>query len=135
MDLLVLKALADNIALAIEGAQLYSTAQKRADQISTVVEVSRVITSILDFHALLDEVVNLIHRRFGYPFVHLYAVNADRNAISFLAGSGARSKAMQAMNLSYDLTTQWVSFHGQPGMGNLFWRMMSVKMSATAPLY
>ncbi len=123
MDLLVLKALADNIALAIEGAQLYSTAQKRADQISTVVEVSRVITSILDVHALMDEVVNLIYRRFGYPFVHLYAVNSERNAISFLAGSGTRSEAMKAMNITYDLDDPlgiipWTARNGKPVLVN-----------------
>jgi GAF domain-containing protein len=123
MDILVLKALADNIALAIEGAQLYSTAQKRADQISTVVEVSRVITSILDFYPLLDEVVNLIHRRFGYPFVHLYSVNSERSMIIFLAGSGARSEAMKAMHITSDLDDPlgiipWVARNGKPVLAN-----------------
>jgi sigma-B regulation protein RsbU (phosphoserine phosphatase) len=123
MDILVLKALADNIALAIEGAKLYSTAQKRAEQISTVVEVSRVITSILDFHPLLDGIVNLIQRRFGYPFVHLYSVNFEPRSIIFLAGSGARSEAMKAMNITYDLDDPigiipWVARSGTPILAN-----------------
>ncbi len=41
IDLIVLRALADNIALAVEGAYLYGRLEKRAEQMSAVFEVSR----------------------------------------------------------------------------------------------
>jgi len=72
MDLLVLKALADNIALAIEGAQLLFNRAETADQISTVVEVSRLshpfLTSMLCWMRLVNLIIGGL-----YPFVHLYA--------------------------------------------------------------
>jgi len=46
-DLLVLRALADNIAVAIEGARLYSALQRRADQLDIIAEVSKKATSEL----------------------------------------------------------------------------------------
>ncbi len=72
-DMLVLRALAHNVSIAVEDARLYGDLRRRADQLSTVAEVSRAVASILDLDVLLEEVVTLIHRRFGYPFVHLFA--------------------------------------------------------------
>ncbi|MDT9091639.1 hypothetical protein, partial [Escherichia coli] len=73
--MLVLRALADNIALAVEGARLYSASQRRADQISVVLEIGHALTSILDRDSLLDEVVSAIQKRFGFPYVHIYSVH------------------------------------------------------------
>ena len=117
MDLLVLRGLADNIALAIEGARLYSDLRRRADQIATVAEVSRAITSILDLDTLLNEVVALIHNRFGYPVVHLFTVHQVRGKIVYRAGSGVRSRQPQTVNLEYDLNDPlgiitWVARNG-----------------------
>jgi serine phosphatase RsbU (regulator of sigma subunit)/putative methionine-R-sulfoxide reductase with GAF domain len=91
MDLLVLRGLADNIAIAIEGIHLYKDLWKRAEQLSVVAEVSRAITSILDPDALLNEVAELIQTRFGFPFVHLFSVHAGRRLVIYQAGSGSRS--------------------------------------------
>jgi sigma-B regulation protein RsbU (phosphoserine phosphatase) len=102
-EILVLRALADNIALAVEGARLYSAIQKRADQIAIVAEIGRAMTSILDLDALLNQIVDLIHTRFGYPYVHLFTVNVEENKIVFQSGSGPRSQSMRAAEISYDL--------------------------------
>jgi len=86
-DMLVLHALADNIAMAAEHARLYGHLHDRADQLSTVAEVSRAVASILDLDALLNEVVTLIHEQFGYPFVHLFTVDSARRQIIYRVGS------------------------------------------------
>lgn len=117
MDLLVLRGLADNIALAIEGARLYNDLRRRADQIAAVAEVSRAITSILDLDTLLNEVVTLIHNRFGYPVVHLFTVHQVRGKIAYRAGSGVRSRQLQTVHLEYDLNDPqgiiaWVARNG-----------------------
>jgi phosphoserine phosphatase RsbU/P len=103
IDMLVLRSLADNISLAVEGARLYSAIQHRAEQIATAAEIGRSITSILDLDELVKEVVSTIHKRFGYPFVHVFTVHPGRRKIFFQAGSGARSIAMQALETSFDL--------------------------------
>lgn len=103
IDLVVLRALADNVALAIEGARLYSGLQNKAEQISAVFDVSRAITSILELDTLLDQVVVLIQKHFKFPYVHLFSVHTGRRKIFYQAGSGARSSAMENSELAYDL--------------------------------
>ena len=52
-DLLVLRALADTIAIAINGVRLYGELQTRAEHLEMVAEVSNDITSILNLDELL----------------------------------------------------------------------------------
>ncbi len=102
-DLLVLRALADNIAIAVESTHLYQSVHKRADQLAIVSEVSRAITVILDTDKLLAQIVNLIHDRFGFPFVHLYLVDPVQQKVAFKSGSGERTQAYEKAGVSYEL--------------------------------
>lgn len=117
-DLLVLRALADSIAIAIENTRLFQTVQIRADQLTTVGKVSRAITSILDLDQLLQKIVNLIHERFNFPFVHLYTIDSIGNKITFKAGSGERTLLYEESNISFDMDSEtgiipWVVQHGE----------------------
>jgi phosphoserine phosphatase RsbU/P len=103
IDILVIRALSDNIALAVEGARLYQGMRKHADQIAIVAEIGRLMTSILDLNELLSQVVALIHTRLGYPFVHLFTVQTDDEMVVFQAGSGSRSQSMQAAEVAYKI--------------------------------
>ena len=102
-DQVVLRALANNIALAIESTDLYQNLQQRINQIETVVEFSHALTSILDLEQLIEKVSQLIHDRFHYPYVHVYTYHPVRNKVIFGTGVGARSEAMQAHEIAYDL--------------------------------
>jgi sigma-B regulation protein RsbU (phosphoserine phosphatase) len=122
-DMLVLRALAHNISIAVEDARLYGDLQRRADQLSAVAEASRAVASILDLDQLLDEVVSLIHQRFGYPFVHLFTVHPGRRQVIYRAGSGRRSRALQAQGVTYSLEDPqgiipWVARHGETVIAN-----------------
>lgn len=122
-DLLVLGALADNIATAVEGARLYGALRQRAEQLSMISEVSSAITSILDLDELLDEVVSLLYRRFGYPFVHLFTVHPGRRKIFYEAGSGALSKVLQEQLYALELDdpegiVAWVARNGETILAN-----------------
>ncbi len=117
-DLLVLRALADNIAIAIEGVRLYQSVQRRADQLATISEVSRAISSILDIDELLQQIVEIIHERFKFPFVHLYTIDSVHQIISFKAGSGSRSPVFDEAGIAYDIHSDkgilpWVVQHGK----------------------
>jgi len=123
VDILVLRALADNIALAVEGTRLYEDLRRRAEQVSVVGEVSRAITSILDLDTLLDEVIALIQKRFKFPFIHLFTVHSGRRKIVYRAGSGSRSQALREMGVSYDLDDAlgiipWVARNGKTMLAN-----------------
>src|SRR5258706_3189076 len=63
-DLLVLRALADNVAVAVEGAQMYSDIRHQADQLRVVSEVSKQITSILNLRDLMQAGAGTIYNTF-----------------------------------------------------------------------
>ncbi len=102
-DLMVLHSLADSVAIALEGSRLYSNLRWQTDQISAVLDVSYAITSILELDQLLDKVVDLIHDRFGYPYVHLYLAHWGRRMITYAAGSGNRKDTMELQRLTYSI--------------------------------
>ncbi len=103
MDMLVLRSLADNVALAIDSARLYTSLQQRADQMSAVSEIGHALNSILDTDDLLEEIVHLIRKRFNHPYVHLYTVHPGRGKIIYRAGSGIRSQKLKDEQVMYDL--------------------------------
>lgn len=120
-DLLVLRALADNIATAVQSARLYSDLRRRADQLAVIAEVSHAVASTLDLSVLMRNVAALIQERFGYPYVHLFTVHPNRRQIIYEAGSGARSEALQGYALNLDDSEgiiPWVARHGQPVLAN-----------------
>ncbi len=123
VDMLVLRTLADTISLAMESAILYDHLHRRAEQISSVFEVSHALASILDQEQLLKEVVNLIHRRFGYPFIHVFTVHPGRRRVFYEAGSGERSETMHKQEFSYPLDGEkglipWVARNGKTYLAN-----------------
>ena len=120
-DLLILEALADTIARAVEGARLYGRLKRRADQLTLITEVSKSVSASLDLPTLMGSVANLIHERFGYPHVQLFTVHPNRRLIGFQAGSGKRSKDLAGYMLSLDDTQgiiPWVAREGQTVLAN-----------------
>jgi phosphoserine phosphatase RsbU/P len=101
-DLLILSALADTIARAVEGAHLYDDLRRRADQLALVAEVSKSVSASLELRTLMNNVAALIHDRFGYLYVHLFTVHINRRLIEYQAGSGARSKDLVGYTLALD---------------------------------
>jgi phosphoserine phosphatase RsbU/P len=101
-DLLILGALADTIARAVESARLYNDLRRRADQLALVAEVSKSVSSSLELKTLMNNVATLIHDRFGYLYVHLFTVHGNRRLIQYEAGSGTRSKDLVGYTLSLD---------------------------------
>ena len=122
-DMLVLRSLADTIALSIESTRLYLNLQRRAEQISTVFEISHALTSILDMDELLNEVVRLIHDRFNYPFVHVYTVHSGRRQVFYHVGTGGRSEELKQRAISYSMDDPlglipWVARNGRTYLAN-----------------
>ena len=120
-DLLILSALADTIARAVEGARLYGDLRRRADQLALVAEVSKSVSSSLELKTLMNNVALLIHERFGYLYVHLFTVHQNRRVIEYQAGSGTRSMDLVGYALPLDDPAgiiSWVAREGQTVMAN-----------------
>jgi phosphoserine phosphatase RsbU/P len=101
-DLLILEALADTIARAVEGARLYGDLKRRANQLTLIAEVSKSVSASLDLHELMENVSSLIHDQFGYPHVNLFTVHQNRRLIAHVAGSGERKVGLAGYTLSLD---------------------------------
>ena len=115
-DLLILEALADTIARAVEGARLYSDLQRRADQLTLIAEASKSVSASLEVRTLMENVASLIQDRFGYPYVHLFTVHPNRRMIEYQAGSGTRSLDLPGYTLPLDDPQgiiPWVAREGQ----------------------
>jgi serine phosphatase RsbU (regulator of sigma subunit)/putative methionine-R-sulfoxide reductase with GAF domain len=120
-DLLVLRALADNVARAVEGARLYSDVRRRAEQLALVADVSRSVTSTLELDQMMVEAATLIHDRFGFPHVSLYTVHPNRRLIEYEAGSGKRSPALRGYSIPLDEPRgmiPWVAREAQTILAN-----------------
>ncbi len=118
-DLIVLRALANNIAIAVETTRLVENINHRADQMSIIAETSRSITYILDLDELLQKIVHLIHERFDYPFVHIYTLDYAQNKIIFQAGCGNLNNTPERSSIVYDLESEtgivpWVVQNAKP---------------------
>lgn len=97
--------------------------EQRLDQYSTLLEVGRVIASVLDQDELLDQVVEIIQQRLGYPYVHLFSVHPGRRLLFYEAGSGARSSLMRQSQFTINLDDEpgiipWVGRNGSTVMTN-----------------
>lgn len=120
-DLLILHALADNIARAVDSARLYSDLSRRAKQLTLVSEVSKSVTSTLDLSQIMRDAANLIHDKFGYPYVSLFTVHPNRRVITYEAGSGKRSKPLEGHSISLDNAVgimPWVARNGETVLAN-----------------
>ena len=121
MDILVLRSLADNIASALENARLYNNLRKQTNQLLSVAEVGNALTSILDLDNLLNNVVNLIHKRFGYPYVYIFTVHHGVGKIVFRAGSNVQK--INGEDISFDLQAPkglvpWAARHAETAIIN-----------------
>ena len=121
IDLLILRALADNVARAVDGAKLYSALSRRASQLTLVSEVSKSVTSTLDLSQLMRDAASLIHEKFGYPHVSLFTVHPNRRMIMYEAGSGKRSKKLEGFIIPLDDPDgimPWVARQGKTVLAN-----------------
>lgn len=120
-DLLVLRALADTIATAVNSARLYSTLERRADHLSIVAEVSEEINSVLELEELLTRVAVLIKEKLKYSYVHLFTVHSNRRQIIFEGGSVASSQTMKGYTINLDNgegVIPWVARNGKSILAN-----------------
>jgi len=118
-DLLILGALADTVARAVESVRVYGNLHRRAEQLDLIAEVSKSVTSTLELPQLMADAARLIHERFGYPYVQLFTVHPNRRLIEYEAGSGKRSSKLTDYNLDLDDPQgiiPWVAREGQTAL-------------------
>lgn len=120
-DLLVLNALADSIARAVEGARLYYDLRRHSDHLALIADVGKSVSASLEINTLMQNVSDLIHHRFNYAHVNLFTVHPSRRMIEYRAGSGERSPQSVGFTIPLDDPQgiiPWVAREGKTVVAN-----------------
>ncbi len=102
-ELVALRSLAGYIGAVIDNMRLDQDVKLKIEQLASVSEVSNAITSILDETQLLNQVVDLIFRRLGYPFVQVFTVHTGRRKVFYRAGKSSFKKDIHEDGFAYEL--------------------------------
>ena len=95
-DLEVLKAVADQAAVALQNIRLLEQARRRAAQLAAASEVARDATSILEVDQLLDETVHLISEQFNFYHAGVFLLDEKGEYAVLRAGSSEGGRRMLA---------------------------------------
>ncbi|HSR48064.1 MAG TPA: GAF domain-containing protein, partial [Anaerolineales bacterium] len=90
-DEIILEAVAEELASALEQARLMEEIRRRALQLQAAAEISRETTSQLDSATLLSRAAHLLRDRFGYDQVAIYRLDwgTSTAVVEAAAGKGA----------------------------------------------
>jgi GAF domain-containing protein/ligand-binding sensor domain-containing protein len=117
-DLALLVSFANQAATAIENARLFEAEQRRAEQFRVISEVGRRITSFLDLDSVLNEVVSLVQRSFGYDHVGIALIEDGYAVYKVGAGEIWQQPNFQfrpeRLKIGEEGITGWVAAHGRP---------------------
>lgn len=75
----------------------------RRKQLEIIAKVSKSVTETLDLKRLLKRITSMVHKEFGYPFVHIFLVHYVPQTVEFGFGSGLRAKNYKNLNVSFDI--------------------------------
>ena len=95
-DEIILEAVAEELASALEQARLMEEIRRRAVQLQAAAEISRETTSQLDSATLLTRAVSLLHDRFGYDQVAVYRLDWQTSTAVVQAAAGIGAEALLA---------------------------------------
>ncbi len=97
-DVEVLRAVADQAAVALQNARLLEETQRRASQLAAAAEVARGATAILDVDQLLDEAVHLISEQFNFYHAGVFLLDEQDEYAILRAASSEGGRSMLARN-------------------------------------
>ncbi len=102
-DITALQAMADQLAIAIANARLYTRygavveqARRRARLLEAAAEVGRDVTSILDLDRLLNRTVDVICDAYGFYYAGVFLLDDEREWAVLRAGHGEAGQEMLA---------------------------------------
>ncbi len=93
-DIDLARAMADQIAIAIQNHRLLEQTERRAEQLKAVASVGEAITGLLELDEVLRLTVNLIRDRFGFYHVSIFLLDERREWAVVKASTGEVGKIM-----------------------------------------
>jgi len=112
----LLRAVSDQVGVAIENAQLFEVEQRRAEQLQVINKVGQRIASILSVDDLLEEIVSLVQENLGYYLVGIGLIEGDEVVIRRGAGGFWERRDFEPVRLKVGENgiVGWVANHGEP---------------------
>lgn len=109
------QALADQVSIAIENAQLYEQTRRRLDELTTLHEISKVGTSTMDVGEISRRTVDTLQRTFAFDYLAIFRMDAAGTAIELYAMSERREESARhvRIELGHGLTGA-VAQSGEP---------------------
>jgi signal transduction histidine kinase len=84
----LLNALAIDAAIAIENTRSFEETEQRLKEVNSLYGIIKVLAASLDPQELVNIVVSLLQKNFGFYFVQFYLVDPASGDLVFKAGSG-----------------------------------------------
>ena len=91
----ILRAVAEEVAGALEQARLMEEINRRATQLQTAAEIARDATGLLDLGTLLSRAVNLIRERFQFYQVSVFLLDEARQFAHLLETAGSAGQTLK----------------------------------------
>ncbi len=115
-DLRIVTALANQMAVAIQNARFYQTAQDRAKKLALLHEVSQRISALLDVDTLLNAIVNRVTDVFGYQAASVHLIDNVTNELVFAAEVGMEEAFVRdaRRKVGSKGIVPWVAATGEP---------------------
>ncbi len=108
-DQQVLTGIAARISVAVENAQLYKQAHRRARDLETASILGQRMTAVLDMDKLLSDSVQLIRQKFGYYHASVLLVDAGSGDLVLKDASGPGAAALKSTGLRLKIGQQGIT--------------------------
>ncbi len=102
------------VETALQNARLLASERRRAEQLRTLAEVNREITSILDVDTLLQRVGSIIQETFGYHRVNVGLIEGEDLVLRARLGEGGEPLNVLRMKVGQEGIMGWVAGTGEP---------------------
>ncbi len=115
----LLTTVGHQLGMVLENARLYSEAGKRVGQFSTLMEVSTILNSTLQFSEVLRRTVEGATRLMECEVGSLLLLNEERNELVFEVALGERGREVKEVRLKVgEGIAGWVAKTGKPTIVN-----------------
>jgi len=116
-DLELLCAFANQAAIAIENARLYSQTQRRLKELSLLYEVAMAGTAALDLEDALQRIAEALHRHSPFENLGILLLDEATGKLTMKATVGFDPQATERLGLRVGRgITGWVAQTGQPAL-------------------
>ncbi|MBI1880714.1 MAG: GAF domain-containing protein [Chloroflexi bacterium] len=110
-------AMADQLSIMLQNRRLLEETRRRAIQLQTSSDVSRVATSILDQETMLSQAVELIRERFGFYHTQIFLIDEAKQFAVLYKSTGEAGQKLLAQGHKVAIGSQsvigQVTYHRQ----------------------